>query len=147
MAGFAASDDLILARALSRPGQESDPRGPTIRLAREEELDAIASLFAPALAPYRGTGADEILVAYLADLLDVGSRFEVAETYVALDQATRMSFSRAGATYRRAGPGSGRLPWTPPGAAPASGACSSSDASPAHVRSAQRHWVSTRSST
>ena len=85
MAGSAASDDLTVARAQSRPGQESHPRGPTIRLAREDELDAIASLFAPALAPYRGTGADEILEAYLADLLEVGSRFDVAETYVALD--------------------------------------------------------------
>jgi GNAT superfamily N-acetyltransferase len=53
-----------------------------IRLAREGDLDAIASLFAPSLARYCGNGADWLLDAYLADLLDVRSRLDVAETYV-----------------------------------------------------------------
>ena len=54
-----------------------------IRRASESDLDAIAALFAPALEPYRGKGADWILDSYLVDLLDVRSRFDVAETYVA----------------------------------------------------------------
>jgi GNAT superfamily N-acetyltransferase len=55
----------------------------SIRRAGEADLDAIAALFAPALEPYRGRGADWILDSYLVDLVDVHSRFEVAETYVA----------------------------------------------------------------
>jgi GNAT superfamily N-acetyltransferase len=55
-----------------------------VRPARADELDAIAGLFAPGLARYRGRGADWILDAYLAELLDVRSRFGVAETYVAV---------------------------------------------------------------
>ena len=55
-----------------------------IRLAGEDELDAIADLFGPGLRGYRGRGADWIVDAYLAELLDVRGRFGVAETYVAL---------------------------------------------------------------
>ena len=54
-----------------------------VRPAREDELDTIAGLFAPGLERYRGRGADWILDAYLAELVDVRSRFDVAETYVA----------------------------------------------------------------
>jgi GNAT superfamily N-acetyltransferase len=55
-----------------------------LRAATEDDLDAIAALFAPALEQYRGSGGDWLLDAYLAELLDVGSRFEAAETYVAV---------------------------------------------------------------
>ena len=56
----------------------------SIRLAHEDELDNIAALFGPGLAPYRGQGADWIVDAYLSELEDVQSRFSVAETFVAL---------------------------------------------------------------
>jgi GNAT superfamily N-acetyltransferase len=56
----------------------------TIHLAVEEELDDVAALFAPGLDPYRGTRGDWIVDAYLAELLDVRGRFEVAETFVAV---------------------------------------------------------------
>ena len=86
MDGFAASErrqEEVRAHAHARP----DPRssGHAIRLAREDELDAVAELFAPALARYRDNEANWILDAYLAELLDVRSRFNVAETYVAVD--------------------------------------------------------------
>jgi GNAT superfamily N-acetyltransferase len=55
-----------------------------LRRATEDDLDAIAALFAPALEPYRGRGGDWLLDAYLSELLDVRSRFEAAETYVAV---------------------------------------------------------------
>ncbi|HEX2302477.1 MAG TPA: GNAT family N-acetyltransferase [Gaiella sp.] len=83
MVVFATPEDGNRSRALARPAP-----APSIRLAREEELGAIASLFAPALAPYRGAGADEILDAYLTELLDVRSRFGVAETYVAVEDGS-----------------------------------------------------------
>jgi GNAT superfamily N-acetyltransferase len=80
MVGSAASDreDGIRVR-LPRP----DP-AVALRPATEDDLDAIAALFAPALEPYRGRGGDWLLAAYLSDLLDVRSRFEAAETYVAV---------------------------------------------------------------
>jgi GNAT superfamily N-acetyltransferase len=61
-----------------------DPAAFSIRLATKGELGGVAALFAPALEPYRGSGSDSILDAYLLDLLDVRSRFEAAETYVAV---------------------------------------------------------------
>jgi GNAT superfamily N-acetyltransferase len=60
---------------------------PVVRPAAEPELDAVAALFAPGLAPYRGTDADPLLDSYLAELRDVRSRFDVAEVYVALHEA------------------------------------------------------------
>lgn len=58
---------------------------PSIRLAREDELDIIGALFGPALEGYRGTDADTVVNAYLRDLVEgVRERWEVAETYVAL---------------------------------------------------------------
>jgi GNAT superfamily N-acetyltransferase len=79
MAGFAVPEQYKGIRAL-RP----DPhRAAVVRLARPDDVDRIASLFAPALAPYRGKGADWIVDAYLAELVDVRSRFDTAETYVA----------------------------------------------------------------
>ena len=57
----------------------------TVRMARRPELDEIATIFASGLEPYRGGSGDWILDAYLADLLDVHERANVAETYVALD--------------------------------------------------------------
>ena len=66
----------------------SHPGPMSIRLAREDDLDVIAALFGPALAGYRGTGADPVLEAYLRDLVDgVRDRWDVAETYVALLEA------------------------------------------------------------
>ncbi len=82
MDGFAASEQRqegVRAHACPDPAS----RRLTIRLARDDELDAIADLFGPGLERYRGRGADWIVDAYLADLLDVRSRFDVAETYVA----------------------------------------------------------------
>ena len=82
MDGLAASED--------RGGWAGGPRGPpparpSIRLAREHELDTIAALFGPALDGYRSTSADAILEAYTRDLVGgVRDRFEVAETYVAV---------------------------------------------------------------
>ena len=66
-----------------RTPRRPDPSSFSLRLAVEGELVDIAALFAPALEPYRG-GSDWILDLYLADLLDVGSRFEAAETLVAV---------------------------------------------------------------
>jgi GNAT superfamily N-acetyltransferase len=65
-----------------------DPTELAVRLATNGELDAIAALFAPGLAPYRGGAGDWILDAYLVDLLDVRGRFEVAETFVAVRSET-----------------------------------------------------------
>jgi predicted N-acetyltransferase YhbS len=55
----------------------------SIRLAHEHEVYEIAALFVPALEPYRGRDGDWIVDAYLAELLDVRGRFDLAETYVA----------------------------------------------------------------
>jgi GNAT superfamily N-acetyltransferase len=77
---FAASDERQDGiRVQARP----DPPSPSIRLAVESELEEIASLFAPGLEPYRGTGDDWIVDNYLADLMKVAERFGVAETWVA----------------------------------------------------------------
>ena len=46
----------------------------------------LASLFRPALEPYRGRGGDWIVDAYLAELMDVRSRLTVGETYVATSE-------------------------------------------------------------
>jgi GNAT superfamily N-acetyltransferase len=69
-----------------RTSEHPDPTCalPAIRRARKDELGEIAALFGPGLALYRGEGADWIVDAYLAELLDVPSRFDVAETYVAV---------------------------------------------------------------
>ena len=66
-----------------RTSTRPDPAAFSVRRAVKAELDDIALLFAPGLEPYRGGGGDWILDAYLADLLDVRGRFDVAETYVA----------------------------------------------------------------
>jgi len=80
MDGSAASDREGGIRVrLPRP----DP-AVALRAATEHDLDSIAALFAPALEQYRGSAGDWLLDAYLAELLDVGGRFEVAETYVAV---------------------------------------------------------------
>jgi GNAT superfamily N-acetyltransferase len=80
MDGSAASDREGGIRArLPRPDAAV-----ALRAATEDDLDAIAALFAPALEQYRGRGGEWLLDAYLAELLDVGGRFETAETYVAI---------------------------------------------------------------
>lgn len=84
MAGFAAPDRNGGIRMSRHP---DPPPTPAIRRARADELDVIAALFGPALAVYRGSRSDWILDAYLADLVDparVRGRFDVAETYVAV---------------------------------------------------------------
>ena len=78
MAGFAAHEQRVAVGAAERPDLAA-----SIRPARNSELDEIAGLFAPALAPYRGGVQDWILDAYLADLVDVRPRFEEAEVLVA----------------------------------------------------------------
>ena len=80
MDGSAASDQEGGIRVrLPRP----DPAA-ALRPATEDDLAAVAALFAPALEQYRGSGGDWLLDAYLAELLDVGGRFATAETYVAV---------------------------------------------------------------
>jgi len=78
MAGFAAHEERVEVGAPARPDLDA-----SIRPARNSELDEIAGLFAPALAPYRGGVQDWILDAYLAELVDVRPRFEEAEVLVA----------------------------------------------------------------
>ena len=78
MAGFAAHEERVEVGAPERPDLAA-----SIRPARNSELDEIAGLFAPALAPYRGGVQDWILDAYLAELVDVRPRFEEAEVLVA----------------------------------------------------------------
>jgi len=80
MADFAAREQRDEVGALGRPDLDA-----SIRPARSSELDEVARLFAPALAPYRGGALDWILDAYLADLVHVAERFEVAETYVGIE--------------------------------------------------------------
>jgi GNAT superfamily N-acetyltransferase len=58
----------------------------TVRLAELGEIDEVASIFAPSLAPYRGHAGDWILAEYLAELVKVHDRAGVAETHVALDE-------------------------------------------------------------
>ena len=57
----------------------------SIRPARQQDLDGVAALFEPGLAAYRGVPGDWILDHYLADLMKVRDRLDVAETYVAVD--------------------------------------------------------------
>ena len=78
MAGYAAHEERVAVGAPERPDLDA-----SIRPARNSELDEIAGLFAPALAPYRGGVQDWILDAYLAELVDVRPRFEEAEVLVA----------------------------------------------------------------
>ena len=82
MVGFAAPEGLGGIRMPDRP----DPARalPDIRRVREHELEEVAALFGPALAPYRGVGADWIVDAYLAELVDVRPRYDVGEVYVAV---------------------------------------------------------------
>jgi GNAT superfamily N-acetyltransferase len=79
MVDFATPERGDGARVLPHPG-------PVVRPAAECELDAVAALFAPALASYRGSDADRLLDSYLAELQDVRPRFELAEIYVALHE-------------------------------------------------------------
>ena len=57
-------------RTRTRPGPGSADELISVRRARASELDDVAALFAPALEPYRGSGSDWILDAYLAELLE-----------------------------------------------------------------------------
>lgn len=82
MDGSAASDRKGGIRV--RPPHPHPDLAVRLRPAAEEDLDSIAALFAPALEQYRGKGAEWLLDAYLAELVDVAGRFEAAETYVAV---------------------------------------------------------------
>jgi len=75
-------------RAGIRTPSRPDPAPFTIRVAVEGELDEIRALFGPGLEPYRGGGSDWILDLYLSDLVDIGKRFEAAETFVAVRHET-----------------------------------------------------------
>ena len=71
-------------RAGIRTPGRPDPAPFSLRLAVEDELDQIAALFPSGLEQYRGGGSDWILDLYLADLVDIETRFEAAETFVAV---------------------------------------------------------------
>jgi GNAT superfamily N-acetyltransferase len=86
MRDFAAPEQSRGIRVRAHPEPGDAAAGPVVRRARADELDAVAALFAPGLAPYRGTDADPLLDAYLTDLEDIRPRFEVAEVYLALDR-------------------------------------------------------------
>ena len=65
MDGFAASEQgQVGIRVDSHPDPASQRLA--IRLAFEDELDAVAALFGPAIDGYRGTSADLVIDAYLA---------------------------------------------------------------------------------
>ena len=84
MAGFDTRDpEGGGVRTSPRPDPWHADAPVSIRPARAHELREIAALFAPALEPYRGSGSDWILDAYLAELVDVRPRFEEAEVLVA----------------------------------------------------------------
>ena len=83
MAGFDTREPEGGVRTSPRPDPWHADAPISIRPARARELREIAALFAPALEPYRGSGSDWILDAYLAELVDVRPRFEAAEVLVA----------------------------------------------------------------
>ena len=85
MADSAAPEQAQGSRVHAHPAPGDAAISPVVRRVRTDEFDAVAGLFAPGLAPYRGTDADPLLDAYLADLEDIRPRFEVAEVYLALD--------------------------------------------------------------
>lgn len=83
MDGFDTRDPKGGVRTSPRPDLQHADEPIPIRPARAHELREIAALFAPALEPYRGSGSDWILDAYLAELVDVRPRFAVAQVLVA----------------------------------------------------------------
>ena len=83
MAGFDTREPEGGVRTSRRPDPWHADEPISIRPARAHELREIAALYAPALEPYRGSGSDWILDAYLAELVDVRPRFEAAEVLVA----------------------------------------------------------------
>jgi len=83
MDGYDTRDPKGGVRTSPRPDPWHADEPIPIRLARSHELTEIAALFAPALEPYRGSASDWILDAYLADLVDVRTRFAEAEVLVA----------------------------------------------------------------
>ena len=83
MDGFDTRDPKGGVRTSPRPDPWHAVEPIPIRPARSHELREIAAVFAPALEPYRGSGSDWILDAYLAELVDVRPRFADAEVLVA----------------------------------------------------------------
>lgn len=83
MDGFGTFEPDSGVRTSPRPDPSRADQPISIRSARARELSEIAALYAPALEPYRGSGSDWILDAYLAELMDVRPRFEEAEVLVA----------------------------------------------------------------
>ena len=121
MDGFDTPEPKSGVRTSPRPDPWHADQPISIRPARARELREIAALYAPALEPYRGSGSDWILDAYLAELVDVRPRFAEAEVLVAehdgriagRSRSTRTFGSRDGATSRPAGPDSARSRYPP----------------------------------
>ena len=83
MDGYGTREPESGVRMSPRPDPWRADQPVSIRPAGARELSEIAALYAPALEPYRGSGSDWILDAYLGELMDVRPRFEEAEVLVA----------------------------------------------------------------
>ena len=95
MDGYGTREPESGVRTRRRPDPWRADQPASIRPAGARELSEIAALYAPALEPYRGSGSDWILDAYLGELMDVRPRFEEAEVLVALrDEDLRFLESR-----------------------------------------------------
>jgi GNAT superfamily N-acetyltransferase len=83
MEGFETPESDGGVRMHPRPDPGRAGPSVAIRRAHARDLHEIAALFPPALEPYRGSEADWILDAYLAELEDVRPRFEQGEVVIA----------------------------------------------------------------
>jgi len=83
MDGFETREREVGARTHRRPDPWASDERISIRSAQAHELEDVAALFPLALEPYRGSGSDWVLDAYLAELADVRSRFDEAEVLIA----------------------------------------------------------------
>ena len=88
MDGFVAPEweGGVRARSARPASPSADASATRIRRAVEDDLEVLASLFRPALEPYRGREGDWIVDAYLAELMNVHGRMDVGETYVATSE-------------------------------------------------------------
>ena len=83
MDGFETREREVGARTHRRPDPWASDERISIRSAQAHELEDVAALFPLALEPYRGSGSDWVIDAYLAELADVRSRFDEAEVLIA----------------------------------------------------------------
>ncbi len=83
MDGYGTREPEGGVRTSPRPDPWRADQPVSIRPAGARELREIAALYAPALEPYRGSGSDWILDAYLGELTNVRPRVEEAEVLVA----------------------------------------------------------------